>query len=372
VEPLEAREVPAFLAPTDYGTRVGDAVVVADFNGDGKLDHATVAKIGKNSQAIAVQLSNGLGGFGNSKHTTLPTAPQDMAAADLNGDGKLDLVTTQGGNVTVLLGKGTGLFQTPKNFALTNANGYSLAIADFDGDGKLDVAVTGLRIAPGGATMNGVIDVFKGDGKGSLAVTQSYNLPSAPNYDWMGTESPNWTMTAVGDFNGDHRPDLAVAVPRYPTGNGSVFILTNVGGSLAAPSEIGLSAGAMLAVGDMNDDGRADLVTRAGVSLGNGDGTFQPPILSELATLTDYEDAIILADLNGDGKLDVAANTRYFLGNGDGTVQAFVQFASWPYNGAYGGVAMGDFNGDGRPDLVGLTGAWGAFQLRIALNDGNW
>ena len=370
LDTLEAREVPAFLAATDYGGRVGDAVVVADFNGDNKLDLASVGNT-RSHPRLTVQLGNGSGGFGITKITNLPTVPQDMAVADLDRDGKTDLVTTSGGTVTVLLGKGTGLFRAPNTFALTHSSSASLVVADFDGDGKPDVAVTGVRGTFG--EVYGVIDVLRGSGTGALAVVQSYTLPRHPI---TGDDNlAEATATAVGDFNGDARPDLAVSFRHYfdpHVTNGSVYTLTNAGGSLAAPAAVGLYGGLMLAVGDMNGDGRADLVTRAGVSLGAGNGTFQPPLLGTLADLSDYEDDITLADFNGDGRLDVATTTHYFLGNGDGTVRPGLVYASFTPNGAFGGVAVGDFNGDGRPDLAGVVGGNGSYRLRVALNDGHW
>src|SRR5262245_65155021 len=74
LETMEERLVPAFLAATDYGARVGDAVLVADFNGDGKLDIASVGKT-RTNPSITVQLGDGRGGFGSSKNTNIATTP---------------------------------------------------------------------------------------------------------------------------------------------------------------------------------------------------------------------------------------------------------------------------------------------------------
>src|SRR5260370_3930075 len=157
---------------------------------------------------------------------------------------------------------------------------------------------------------------------------------------------------AVGDFNGDGVPDLAVA------NDGLVVLLGNGDGSFQAPLYLGPD-GFSVAVGDFNGDGRLDLVVAGGgvngnvsVFLGNGDGSFQPP---RIVALGEYPRSVAVGDFNGDGWLDVvvvaSGGVRVLLGNGDGSFQG-PRPLSAPFASA---VAVGDFNPDGPPALSVAT-----------------
>ena len=330
-------------------------VVVADFNADGKLDLALGSQTSPGE--LYVLLGNGDGTFANPvTYGTGGQYPQWLAAADMNGDGKLDLVASSynDGNdssVAVLLGNGDGTFGAAASFGATFEN-QNLSIADLNGDGNLDVAVI---------TGSGV-DVFLGDGDGTL-------------------QSPTQVITAsgvdgiaIGDFNRDDKLDLAVSV----SGSTSISILLGNGdGSFQSPAEftVGTYAG-IASTADVNGDGNLDLIVSAfasgeSVLLGNGDGTFQP--YTEFATAAD-PGFQALGDFNADGKLDAAIPNTYsgsltgsmLLGNGDGTFQSYFGFAtgSEPY-----GIAAGDFNGDGRLDLA--TANFGDSTISILLQAGS-
>jgi hypothetical protein len=180
---------------------------------------------------------------------------------------------------------------------------------------------------------------------------------------------------AVGDFNGDGKPDLAVA---NHTSNDVSVLLGNGDGTFQAPRSIstGLNPFSVV-VGDFRGDGHQDLAVANSTSntvsvlLGNGDGSFQPAHNINVGFSTR---SVAFADFNGDGHLDLAVvysgGVRVLLGNGDGsfqptTVSYVIAGAGFPTSGA-----VGDFNGDGRPDLA-VTDQY-ANNVSILLNDGAW
>jgi len=200
------------------------------------------------------------------------------------------------------------------------------------------------------------------------------------------------SAVAVGDFNGDGKPDLVTA--NSPYGSDVSVLLGNGDGTFqparnfaAAPGpEVALFPS--VAVGDFNGDGKLDIVetTYSGVSmlLGNGDGTFQPPLTFQLP-LGQLPLSMAVADLNGDGKPDLvltgtnsylgpyayagpsgANYLNVMLGNGDGTFSdaSTVQLPSVTLPQP---VALGDFNGDGKPDVVTTS----TNAVAILLNNGN-
>src|SRR5439155_1252874 len=137
--------------------------------------------------------------------------PFFVAVGELNSDGKLDLVTANeySDNVSVLLGRGDGTFQTAVNY---NSGRYPqfVAIGDFNGDGKEDIAVANVN--------SGDVSVLLGNGDGTFQTAVNYALGNYPY------------AVAVGDFNGDAKPDLAVA-----TGGGVLVLLNNDDGTFRSP-----------------------------------------------------------------------------------------------------------------------------------------
>ncbi len=208
----------------------------------------------------------------------------------------------------------------------------------------------------------------------TLASAQNFVAPKIFN---LGAAAAK--QIAIGDFNGDGKPDVAVP---YETNPGQVaVVLSNGDGTFKAPL-VSNGAGSdplALAVGDFNGDGKLDVVLAVigtkqqgpgvAVMLGNGDGTFQPgKIFSVAATPS----AILTGDFNGDGNLDVAvlvsatADINILLGNGDGTLQTATTLAV----GTGSVFASGDFNGDGKLDLIvgnGLT----SDNVTVALGNGD-
>jgi hypothetical protein len=185
---------------------------------------------------------------------------------------------------------------------------------------------------------------------------------------------------AVGDFNGDGIPDLAVANNNGSASPGSVSVLLGNGdGTFKAPVAYAAGSEAMsLAVGDLNGDGILDLVVvnhnsgTVSVFLGNGDGTFQSQVT--YATGSGPMSAAV-GDFNGDGIPDLAVTNMWgntvsvLLGNGDGTFRTQVAYATGIYPVS---VAVGDFNGDGILDLAVTNSGSGTISVFLGNGDGSF
>jgi hypothetical protein len=184
---------------------------------------------------------------------------------------------------------------------------------------------------------------------------------------------------AVGDFNGDGKPDLATA--NFYFNPNTVSILLNNGDGTFQPAVNYTVPGAPedVKVGDFNGDGKLDLAVAssgntASILLGNGNGTFQPAV-NYPAGHQPYR--LTTGDFNGDGKLDLAVAdagccggtgaVSILLGNGNGT---FLTGASYTTPVGTWGIAVGDFNGDGKQDLV-ATNTGTSDQVYIFLGNGN-
>ena len=305
-------------------------LAVGDFNGDGKADIATFDEI---AGTVGILLGDGAGNFQLASSTfVIKSFIADAAATgDFNGDGNLDLAYPAGVNVSVLLGKGDGTFQTPVSYPVGDSTS-ALAVGDFNGDGKPDIVTanraSGVKILLG-----------NGDGTFQPAVTYSTSLETGPGIQQA-------TFVVVGDFNGDGKPDLATS-----SGSAAVALLLGNGdGSFQLPTTIPIPNPTFkLISGDFNGDGKTDLVTDdASVLLGKGDGTFQPPV-----TYGPGPRPMISGDFNGDGNTDLFFTAEFtatiLFGKGDGTFQPPVNYALGTPPTTF---AVGDFNGDGRTDLA--------------------
>jgi hypothetical protein len=354
----------SFASEVDYavGSRPQD-MAIADFNGDGKLDVVVACKGDKNTGAnggVDLLTGNGNGTFNAASFisgTTLNT-PKSIAVADFNGDGKADFAiiqTNTNGAGALFLGNGNGTFQTPKTISApngTNGSDGSLTAADLNGDGKQDLAVL-IDNSPN----PGDVAVLLGNGNGTFkGVINSYNFGNG--------NAPQ--SVAVADFNNDNKPDLAVGLTNFngTESSSAAVLLGNGDGTFTQGSPISLlnnNGVGGIATGIFKNGGHQDIVvsqnSQAGNGFlsylaGNGNGTFQAPVNTSL-TINPFQ--IAAADFDKNGNLDVAVGScgglDFFLGNGNGTFGAANQL---PANGfCLGGqVAIGDLNADGFPDIV--------------------
>ncbi|BBL74230.1 FG-GAP repeat domain-containing protein [Methylomagnum ishizawai] len=307
--------------------------LLADIDGDGHLDVVT-ANLG--SDSISVLLGKGDGKLRGKMDSATGPTPVGIAAGDFNGDGKTDLATAnQGGNgsVSVLLGKGNGNFKPRKDYAPGGEalrSALSLAAADLNGDGKIDLAVNGyyslaLLLGQGDGSFQALPDIAAPGNDGRITVAD-LNLDGKP--DIVG---PGWMMTglgsgafgkikefypycgactsvAVADLNGDGKPDIAMDYSESlaPTTSFVLVMLGDGTGNFQPPVQYHTGwCPTGVKVADLDADGKPDLATAnfcdrtVSVLAGNGDGGFQP----KRDFKTGYVPGdLALGDLDGDGK----------------------------------------------------------------------
>src|SRR5436309_3526137 len=372
-----------FQAAVNYtsGGLSPSSVVVGDVNGDGKPD-LLVGNIymgnGNYSRgSVGLLLGNGDGTFlGPVSFDSGGEYAYGVAVGDINGDGKLDLFvanfcadsTCASGGVAVFLGKGDGSFQPVVTYGSGGLDSYSVAVGDVNEDGKPDLLVANYYSADGNYYSNGTVGVLLGNGDGTFQAAVSYG---------SGGSGP--VSLAVGDVNGDGKPDLLVAnqCASSDCTNGTVGVLFGKGNSTfgrVVSYESGGYQASWVAVADVSGDGRPDLLVAnqcassnncangtIGVLLQNADGSFQTAVSYPSGGYYAY--SLGVSDVNGDGKPDlVVANqcatnsscangiVGVLLGNGDGTFQPALAFSS---GGKFAfSVAIADVNGDGKPDLL--------------------
>jgi hypothetical protein len=319
---------------------------IADLNRDGRPD-VVISDL----NLIAALVGNGDGTF---RQVWTEPAGFRFTLGDFNGDGIPDLATEAlnagGPNVALLLGKGDGTFQQELVLPFPQPV-EGLAAGDFNGDGKLDLAV--LSNGPGYA-VNDAVTVYPGDGKGGFGTPVSYAV------------GPVAMAMTVADLNHDGRADILVAAAgAYQVNNGEITVLLNTGNGFARSAvPMGADWPYGVTAADLNGDGAPDLAVqcesgRSSVVLGRGDGTFGiPAFLTEKAQPGIYESAgFATADLNGDGHIDLigwGGNPGIWMGNGDGSFQPQIALPE-----GYAPFGAANFAGSPLPDMVMADGVAG-------------
>jgi hypothetical protein len=222
-------------------------LIVGDFNGDGNPDIATFEENEDSSGTISILLGNGDGTFQAASTLATGTTIHLLAAADFNGDGKLDLAACNQipSTISILLGNGNGTFRPSIDTAIGGYCG-NLAVADLNGDGKPDLIVNNITLEDHIASLSTML----GRGDGTFG----------PAHNFTPALSDVWTM-AVADFNGDGLVDVAVA---GGVGDSVVLLLGKGNGAFDYPSyffSVGLD---YMSVGDFNNDGKPDLAVGSG------------------------------------------------------------------------------------------------------------
>jgi hypothetical protein len=316
------------------------SVVAADLNGDGQLDLVS-ADSGSNRLSVFFQIAAGI--FPASASLALDTGsnPRSVVAADLNGDGRLDLVSPDDGNnrLSVFFQAASGGFLTTASVELnTGDSPAAVAAADLNGDGRLDLVSADL--------FGNSLSIFFQGAPGIF--------PTAPNGGFVNGE--NLVSVLAADLNGDGRPDLVA--PDVFGNRLSIFFQT-APGEFRFPASVALSTGnfpSHAVAADFNGDGRLDLVSvdsRLSIFFQTTSGVF--PAAPSVALTTGSAPAFaVAADLNNDGRLDLVSADSGLSIFFQAAPGVFPTTASAALNTANGptSVVAADLNSDGRPDLV--------------------
>ncbi len=269
----------------------------------------------------------------------------DIAVADLNGDGYADVVTIdkKAKTITVFMGSADLAYSGRFVRAYPNLGSFIIGIADYTGDKKLDVAVDDVLAKT-------YFAVFPGDGTGYLRTPKTVNTSLA--------KEPNLSFAAVADFNNDLRPDiLGLLKGDYYSNPSSVMAFKNLGAGKFGKAKIIEKAYYGVTAGDFTSDKFADIllgnIMDDTVTLykGNGKGAFTAgPVLKP----GDVGANLGQADFNKDKKLDIicggSQSAWTYLGKGNGTFGGKKTFPAWHW--LSNGFALSDLTRDGKLDVA--------------------
>jgi hypothetical protein len=334
----------------------GDSVALGDFNGDGKLDLAVVYRPpydslsgrGTNS-ALSILLNDGTGDFHAASTYNAGETPVTVAVGDFDGDGKPDVVVANVGGISVFWGKGDGSFEVGGPVTISTFQYQSpdcLVVGDFNRDGKADLAIGGL----------GTVWVLLGNDRGMFQPAWSIAAGS-------GSQS-----LAVEDVNGDRNLDLVILssgssdpASGLIKGGGVSVLLGRGDGTFESGHSYPLQDYPQaVAVGDLNGDGKPDLAIAnngyVSLLISQGNGEFRPTVnyAAGVGGTSSWPTSTTIGDCTGDGLNDLIVTDLFggisiLIGRGDGTFKDAVSYLTGPSPRQ---VALADFNGDGYIDLV--------------------
>lgn len=351
--------------------------IAADFNGDGRLDLFYLNGVNRPNRLFKILAGDGKGGFAPLLELTFPGTMSNIAVGDFNGDGRLDLASSnQVGlsqtNVELRLNNGQGGLGAPASISAASLTRYAgeapvMTVADFNRDGRADLMLSFYDSFERLQTMQ----VFLNNGAGGLRAPVFVRLTGEPALE-------------IADVTGDGIPDLLTERAGSTRTETELRLYAADGkGGFSAPLSSTIAGNpASAAFGDFNGDGKLDAVFAVpkpgndspveslAVLFGDGEGRFGAQQNMPLpADARNSWSRMLAADLNNDGKTDLLLDgfqrTIFFVGDGFGKFDAgrFLRV-----NISHIDLAVADVNGDGRQDLIGYGPASAGGFARIYLN----
>ena len=348
------------MEKVDFATGVNPiSVAIADLNGDGKSDLAVVNKGGT---SVSIYRNISVGGtittssFAAKVDYTTGASPNSVSVGDLNGDGKADLAIANSGgtSVSVFLNSsvsGSISFAAKVDFTVGSAPN-ALSIGDLDGDGKADLAVANYN--------SSTVSVLRN-------TSTSNSISFATKVDFSTASSKPYAV-AIGDLDGDGKADLAVANNNSSTF--SIFRNTSTSGVISFNAKVDFAAAlspTSVAIGDLDGDGDADIVvTNSGAQSVSVFRNTSTSGLISVSAKVDFTTGfgpqyVAIGDLDGDGKVDLVTSNaggpsvsvlrnKYVSGSID--ISSFASRVDFTTGTSPLSVAVGDLDNDGKPDLV--------------------
>ncbi len=346
-----------YPSPSSY-LYLGDTAI-GDLNGDGRNDVAAIQGV-NNTGLLMIYYQNALGGLDSAVTMTLTIQARGIAIADVNNDGKQDLVLSGlsqtamagylGRIVVFLQDPATGRLGAPQEYTVSSNNVYSLAVGDLNGDGRNDIVVMAEQ-----ATTPGGLSFFFQTSGGTLGPEVVYDKVNV-----MAGE------IHIADMDSNGLNDVVVQ-----SGQNELSVIRQLAAGVTStvPEQYSVqtsysSGFSAFALGDLNGDGRADMVAvepgnngYINIFLQNAQGLLDSPVLVRIA---DLPFGVEVADITGDGLndivMDVSGGIIVFPQQPDHT---FGPRRYYPYSASSSGgssfhqaLSVGDVNGDGLPDAV--------------------